>query len=57
MAESALGVPSMEPYRHIRNYYLSNLKTFQDGNGNGNSEEINSTDFLDSNWESKEMRG
>ena len=23
-------------YRHIRNYYLSNSKTFQDGNGNGN---------------------
>ena len=22
--------------RHIRNYYLSNSKTFQDGNGNGN---------------------
>ena len=21
-------------YRHIRNYYLSNSKTFQDGNGN-----------------------
>ena len=23
-------------YRHIRNCYLSNSKTFQDGNGNGN---------------------
>ena len=23
-------------YRHIRNYYLSNSKTFEDGNGNGN---------------------
>ena len=40
-----------EHYRHIRNYYLSNSKTFQDGNGNGNFEEINSNDFLDSNWE------
>ena len=24
-------------YRHIRDYCLSNSKTFQDGNGNGNS--------------------
>ena len=31
----------------------SNLKTFQDGNGNVNFEEINSNDFLDGNWESK----
>ena len=23
-------------YRHIQNYYLSNFKTFQAGNGNGN---------------------
>ena len=44
-------------YRHIRNYYLSNSKTFQDGNGNGNFEEINSNDFLDGNWESMEMKG
>ena len=34
-------------YRHIRNYYLSNSKTFQNGNGNGNFEEFNSNDFLD----------
>ena len=38
-------------YRHIRNYYLSNSKTFQDGNGNGNFGEINSNDFQDGNWE------
>ena len=44
-------------YRHIRYYYLSNSKTFQDGNGNGNFEEINSNDFLDGNWESMEMKG
>ena len=44
-------------YRHIRNYYLSNSKTFQDGNGNGNFEEINSNDFLDGNWEPMEMKG
>ena len=24
-------------YRHIRDYYLANSKTFQDGNGKGNS--------------------
>ena len=41
-------------YRHIRNYYLSNSKTFQDGNGNGNFEEIKSNDFLDGNWDSME---
>ena len=43
-------------YCHIRNYYLSNSKTFQDGNGNGNGnfQEINSNDFLDGNWESME---
>ena len=46
-----------EKYRHIRNYYLSNSKTFQDGNGNGTSEEINSNDFLDGNWESMEIKG
>ena len=44
-------------YRHIRNYYLSNSKTFQDGNGNGNFEKINSNDFQDGNWESMEMKG
>ena len=38
-------------YCRIRNYYLSNSKTFQDGNGNGNFEEINSNDFQDGNWE------
>ena len=47
----------LKVYRHIRNYYLSNSKTFQDGNGNGNFEEINSNDFLDGNWESMEMKG
>ena len=36
---------------------ISNSKTFQDGNGNGNFEEINSNDFLDGNWESMEMKG
>ena len=45
------------PYRHIRNYYLSNSRTFQDGNSNGTFEEINSNDFLDGNWESMEMKG
>ena len=44
-------------YRHIRNYYLSNSRTFQDGNGNGNFEEVNSNDFLDGNWESIENEG
>ena len=33
-----------------RNYYLSISRTFQDGNGNGNFEEINSHDFLDGKW-------
>ena len=37
--------------------YLSNSKTFQDGNGNGNFKKINSYDFLDGNWESMEMKG
>ena len=44
-------------YRHIRYYYLCNSKTFQDGDGNGNFEKINSNDFLDGNWESMEMKG
>ena len=44
-------------YRHIGDYYLSNSKTFQDGNGNGNFEEINSNDFQDGNWESMENEG
>ena len=44
-------------YRHIRNYYLSNSKTFQDGNANGNLGKINSNDFQDGNWESIEMQG
>ena len=46
-----------QKYRHIQNYCLSNSKTFQDGNGNGNFEEINSNDFLDGNWESMEIKG
>ena len=46
-----------EEYRHIRNYYLSNSKTFQDGNGNGNFGKINSKDFQDGNWESMKMKG
>ena len=46
-----------EKYRHIRNYYLSNSKTFQDGNGNGNLGKANSNDFQDGNWESMEMKG
>ena len=44
-------------YRHIRNYYLSNSKTFQNGNGNGNLGKINSNDFQDGNLESMEMKG
>ena len=44
-------------YHHIRNYYLSISKTFQDGSGNGNFEEINSNDFLEGNWESMEIKG
>ena len=40
--------------RHIQKYYLSNPKTFQDGNGNGNFWKINSNDFQDGNWESME---
>ena len=47
-------------YHHntqIRNCYLANGKSFQDGNGNGSFEEINSNDFLDGNWESLEMKG
>ena len=47
----------LKAYRHIRNYYLCNSKTFQDGNGNGNFEEINSNDFLDGNRESMENEG
>ena len=43
-------------YRHIRNHYLSNSRTFQDGNGNGILGEINSNDFQDGNWESMEMK-
>ena len=38
-------------------YYLSNSKTFQDGNGNANFEEINSNDILDGNWESMGNEG
>ena len=49
----------LQNYRHIRNCYLSNSKTFQDGNGNGNGNfrKINSNDFQDGNWESMEMKG
>ena len=43
-------------FRHIRNYCLSNSKTFQDGNGNGDLEEINSNEFQDGNWESTEIK-
>ena len=46
-----------ELYPHIRNDYLSNSKTFQDGNGNGNFGELNSNDFQDGNWESRETTG
>ena len=53
---SRTGLPP-EIYRHIRKYYLSNSKTFQDGNGNGDFEEINSNDFLDGNWESMANEG
>ena len=48
--------PSMHTLDHIRNYYLSNSKTFQDGSGNGNLGNINSNDFQDGNWESMEMK-
>ena len=44
-------------YPHIRNYYLSNSTTFQDGNGNGNFWKINSNDFEDGKWEPMEMKG
>ena len=44
-------------YRHIRNYYLSISKTFQDGTGNGNFGKINSKDFQDGNLESMETKG
>ena len=52
-----LGRTRTGSYRHIRNYYLSNSKTFQDGNGNGNFGKINSNDFQDGNWESMEIKG
>ena len=54
--ESAV-FPHQDIQNHIRNYYLSNSKTFQDGTGNGNFGEINANDFLDGNWESMEMKG
>ena len=47
----------MSLYRHIRNYYLSNSQTFQDGSGNGHFGNINLNDFQDRNWESMEMKG
>ena len=55
----AVWAPWLDVYRHIRNYYLSNSKTFQDGNGNGNGHfcKINSNDFHDGNWEPMEMKG
>ena len=45
-------------YHHIQTCYLSNSKTFQDGNGNGNGNlgEIHSNCFQDGNWESMEMK-
>ena len=52
-----MGRLPLSMYRHIRNYYLSSSKTFQDGNGNGNIGKINSYDFQDGNWESMEMKG
>ena len=54
---TAVCPPFVSPYRHIRNYYLSNSKTFQDGNGNCNFGEMNSNDFQDGNWEPMEMKG
>ena len=51
------GDGSWLPHPHILNYYLSNSKTFQDGNGTGNFGKINSNDFQDGNWESMEMKG
>ena len=45
----------LREYRHIRNYYLSNSKAFQDGNGN--FRKITSNDFQDGNWQSMEMKG
>ena len=44
-------------YLYIRKSYLSNSKTFQDGNGSGNFWKINSNDFQDGTWESMEMKG
>ena len=35
-AKTKAFIESPKVYRHIRNYYLSNSETFQDGNGNGN---------------------
>ena len=34
-----------------------NSETFQDGNGNGNLGEIDSSDFQDGNWEPMQMKG
>ena len=42
-----------QQYRHIRNYYLSNSKTFQDGNSNGNFLKINSNDLQDGNFDTE----
>ena len=48
----------MSVYRHIRDYYLSNSKTLQDGNGvTVIWGKLNSNDFQDGNWESMEMKG
>ena len=52
-----LQVKEFLQYRHIRNYYLSNSKTFQDGNGSGNFRKIDSNDFQDGNGQSMEMKG
>ena len=54
--EMTFGNYPLSSYRHIRIYCLSNSKTFQDGNGNGNLGEICSNDFQDGNWESMEMK-
>ena len=47
---------SSTPAPSYSKFYLSNSKTFQDGNGNGNLGETNSNDFQDGNWESMEIQ-
>ena len=41
----------------LQGHFEPRPKIFQDGNGNGNFDEINSNDFLDGNWESMEIKG